>query len=108
MRFEIRHDVYEISKRIKNIDKDYYVVYDTSKGKFEVHNTSQIDNTFCLTLPYEFLDERTLKYVVETRSENIDKILNQIEQDNEIRENEDKRKVLSDFNNLMEDKLKEN
>ena len=84
MKIKLTYDVYNISKRIKEIDKDYYIVYDTSKNKFEVHNSSQIGGSYCLTLPFTSLDERTLKYVRKTSSANIDCILNQIENDNNI------------------------
>ena len=29
MKIRITHDVYEIAKRIRYIDKDYYIIYDT-------------------------------------------------------------------------------
>ena len=63
MKIKILNDVYNISKRIKYIDKDYYIVYDTSKHKFEVHNSNQSGGSYCLTLPYKELDERSLKHV---------------------------------------------
>lgn len=108
MHFEITHDVYEISKRIKYIDKDYYVVYNTSSAKFEVHNSSQLDTTFCLTLPYNQLDERTLNYVAKTRSANIENILEEIENNNKIQESADRSSVLKEMNELATDNLKEN
>lgn len=102
MRFKIRHDVYEISKRIKDIDRYYFIVYDTSKSCFEIHNSSQVDSTYCLTLPYKFLDERTLNYVRETSSANIEKILQKIENDNKLTESAQVRSVLSQFNQSIE------
>jgi len=107
MRFQITYDVYEISKRIKNIDKDYYIVYDTFTNKFEVHNSSQLDTTYCLTLPYSELDERTLNYVAKTRCANIENILEEIENNNKIQESADKSSVLDEFNEISADILKE-
>ena len=72
MKIKIESDVYNISKRVKYIDKDYYVVYNTSTSKFEIHNLSQLGSTFCLTLPFNELDERTLEYINETKSENFE------------------------------------
>lgn len=86
MKIKILHDVYNISKRIKNIDRDYYVVYDTSKQKFEVHNSNQSGASYCLTIPYCELDERTLKCVLKSQSANIEEILYEIENDNNLRE----------------------
>ncbi len=106
MKIKIDHDVYEIAKRIKYIDKDYYIVFDTSKQNFEVHNLAQIDNTYCLTIPYNTLDIRTLQYVYESMSTNIERIVETIENDNKLRENADTRCVLSQFNDTLEDEIK--
>lgn len=102
MKIKILHDVYEISKRIKDIDRFYFIVYDTVKQSFEIHNSMQIDTTYCLTLPFKMLDERTLKYVRETASANIEKILEKIENDNKLVENAEKRRILSQFNESIE------
>ena len=79
---QINGDVYNIAKRIKNIDRNYYVVFNTSKQKFEVHNSAQIGSSYCLTLPYNQLDERALQHVLKNSSDNIEEILKQLENDN--------------------------
>jgi hypothetical protein len=83
---QINGDVYNIAKRIKNIDRNYYVVFNTSKQKFEVHNSSQSGSSYCLTLPHNQLDERALNFVHQTKSANIDEILEQIENNNNLKE----------------------
>ena len=87
MKVQIFNDMFNISKRIKNIDRNYYVIFNISKQKFEVHNSSQIGSSYCLTIPYDKLDERTLKLVLKTKSANIEEILEKIENDNNILEN---------------------
>ena len=99
MKIKLTYDVFNISKRIKEIDKDYYIVYNTSKAKFEIHNSSQIGGSYCLTLPYNSLDERTLKYVRKTSVANIDYVLNKIENDNNKIKSAEK---TSAFNNVYE------
>jgi len=99
MKIKLTKDVYNIAKRIKEIDKDYYIVFNTSKGKFEVHNSMQIGGSYCLTLPYSCLDERTLTFVRKTSSTNIDYVLNEIENDNNRIESAEK---TSAFNNVCE------
>lgn len=96
MIFKLKSDLYNISKRIKKIDKGYYVVFNTVTKKFEIHNSLQLGSTYCLTLPYAELDERALKYVHKTKSENIEKILEQIEKDNKLKESADKKQALSE------------
>lgn len=107
MKIKITHDVYNISKRIKNIDKDYFLVYDTVRMCFEVHNSSEVGSTLCVTLPYPSLDERALNLVMETSSKNIENIIKKIDYDNALRESADKSRVLSEFNEVIEDKIKE-
>lgn len=105
MKIKVLFDVYNISKRIKNIEKGYYVVYDTLKQKFEVHSSSQMGSSYCLTLPYDKLDERTLKYVRSTMSTNIDEILNKIENDNQILESANKTSAFSSFAENLEQNM---
>ena len=103
MLIKLKYDVYNISQRIKDIDSGYYLVYNTSKLKFEVHNVNQKGGTYCLTLPYKQLDERTLQYVYETKSENIEKIMERIENENKIRESAEKSSTFSNIYSSIED-----
>ena len=105
MKIQIEQDVYNISKRIKNIERNYYIVYDTSKQKFEVHNSAQMGSSYCLTLPHTQLDVRTLKYVRETLSTNIYEILEKIENDNKILESANETSAFSDIAENLEQNL---
>lgn len=86
MKNKVCFDVYDIAKRIKYIDDGYYLMFDTDKQVFEVHNSSQIGSSYCLTLPYKELDERCLRYVLKTQSVNIDEIVEKLEIENRLRE----------------------
>ena len=107
MKIKILNDVYNIAKRIKDIDRDYYVVYDTSKNKFEIHNLGQRGSSYCLTLPYDELDERALKCVLKTQSVNVEEILNEIENDNNLRESAIKSSAFSQIYDAVESVEKE-
>ena len=50
MKIKIEDDLFEISKRLKEVDDTYFVVYDTVKKCFEVHSTMQDKNTFCFVV----------------------------------------------------------
>ena len=103
MKKRIYSDVYNIAKRVKEIDKYYYIVLNTSTNKFEVHNSVQIGSTYCLTVPYTELDERTLTYIHKTKSSNIDEILSKIENENKIKESAEKQSTLSNFYDAVQD-----
>ena len=102
MLIKIYEDVFDITTRLKEIDKDYFVVFNTQKNKYEVHNKSQ-KNTYCLSVPFSGLDSRTIDLTLKTRRENIDKLLKEIEQNNETIEKDAGRKT----KDLCEFKAKE-
>ena len=66
----VKSDVFRIADRIKRIDKDYLILFNHKSRKYEVHNSSNIGNTYCFTVPYDELDDRTLEYCRETLVEN--------------------------------------
>ena len=105
MKFQINHDVYNISNRVKDIERGYYLIFNTSNQKFEIHSSTQIGSSYCLTLPFEKLDERTLTYVRSTMSKNIDEILNKIENENNILENANQNSVFSSVMENLEQEL---
>lgn len=79
---EIKGDLYDISRRIKEIDKDYFIVYSYVSRRFEVHHRAQRGGSFCLAVPYGALDTRTLDLTRRTRAERKEKLLEEIERDN--------------------------
>lgn len=60
----ITDNVYEIPQRLKKYDKSFFVVFNKLSGKFEVHSTDNIWNTYCFTVPFNELDQRTLDIVI--------------------------------------------
>ena len=80
--FEIYSDCLDIVKRIKAIDKDYFVMYNPDTSKFELHNKSQ-RNSYCLAFPFDTLDDRAVAWTLKTRVQNADEIFKQMEKENE-------------------------
>lgn len=81
MKIKINSDVFDIVKRIKEVDDGYYIVFDTTKNKYELHNRKQ-QSTYCLTCPFENLDKRLLDFIHKTNSRHIDKIVEEIDNNN--------------------------
>ena len=94
MLIEIENDVYFIVDRLREIDEDYQIFFNTKRKVFEVHHKGQIGDSYCLTVPYKTLDKRTLDLVNKTKRENCEKLLLEMEREN--RKLEDKR-----FNELI-------
>lgn len=77
----IKNDIFNIANRLKSIDKNYFVVFNFSRNKFEVHY-KRAKNTYELTVPYDALDARTIDFVLKTRIQNKQKIFEEIENSN--------------------------
>lgn len=79
---EIKDDVYYICDRLKEIDDSYIVLFNLDNLRYEIHSKGQ-KSSYCFTVPFDSLDERTLSYALRTRSERRDKIIEEIEKSNE-------------------------
>lgn len=77
----IEDDLFGVCRRLKNIDDGYFVFLNYKTGKFEVHNGKDT-RTLCLVLPYDTLDERTVRHVLYTRAERAERIVSQMEREN--------------------------
>ena len=102
MNIKIENDVYFISQRLREIDKNYFLMYNTKTKKFEVHNENQTGSTFCLTLPFASLDARSLQRVLRTRIENCEKILADMEKENQILEKRQRNEVIENLENYID------
>ena len=102
--FKIESDCLGIIDRIRAIDSDYFVMFDVDAKKFQLHNHSQGRNTYCLTFPFDSLDERAVFHVLKTRVQNCEKLFLALEKENEKIEKMKKQEVLNDFLNAFEEK----
>ena len=80
--YEVVNDLYDIAKRIKEIDEQYFTFYSYEKKRYEIHHRGQVGNTLALVVPYDKLDGRTLLLVQRTRRERMDEILRETEAHN--------------------------
>lgn len=92
----IENDLFDISNRIKNIDRDYVIYRNMQNKKFELHNT-RYSPSLQLVLPFDELDMRTIDYAVNTRVENIKKVAEEMEKENQRLEKENYTKMQNDI-----------
>ena len=81
MKIKIEENVFDILERIKEIDEGYFVLFDTSKNCYELHNANQ-PTTYCLTIPYDTLDSRVIELILYSDISNIDSIMQDIDNNN--------------------------
>ena len=106
MLININTDNLFIAKRLKQIDSNYFIVFNTKSQKYEVHHKGQTDNTFCLSLPFCELDSRTLELVQKTRIENINKLIEEIDKENQRKETQKNKEILSLAKEILKWQLK--
>lgn len=82
----IDDDMLGVCGRLKSIDDGYFVFLNYKTGKLEVHNAKDAQRTLCLVLPYDTLDERTVRHVRRTRAERARELIAQVERENALLE----------------------
>ena len=75
----VESDVMDITKQLKKIDKNYFVMFNPRTQQFEIHNAAQEGSTLSLNLPFGELDTRTIDYAQKYRIENAKKIIAEID-----------------------------
>lgn len=95
--FEIESDCLDIVKRIKSVDENYFIKFNVNAQKFELHNRDQGRRTYCLTFPFDTLDERAYLHVLRTRVQNSDALFEEIDRQNKLLEKRQMNEVLNGF-----------
>ena len=108
MLYEILNDVFFISDRIKEIDENYKIYFNSEKNKFEIHNIGQIGDSYCLTVPFQYLDERTINFVKQTLAINSEKLFDEIDKNNQILKERSEKNILNFAKDKLFDELKYN
>ena len=90
----VEDDLFGISRRLKSIDDGYFVFLNYKTGKFEVHNKKDTPS-LCLVLPYDRLDERTVRHVLYTRAERVAEIVKRMDEQNARLEREQRERAVS-------------
>jgi len=98
----VRGDLFGIARRIREIDKGYFVAYSYKHKRFEVHHRYQRGGSFCLAVPFDRLDARLVDLVLKSRVQNADKVFAQIERDNKRLLKQEKYKAVKNAENQTE------
>lgn len=116
MKILIKSDVYNICKRIQNFDKSYRLIYDTNTKQYKIYSIKShqifelidgIKLSYVCTLPYNELDERSIKHLYNTSIDNINEIVNQMDKYNQKLEHEKQLKLKNQSLEVAENKLRQ-
>ena len=80
----IDHDLFGISDRIKDIEDEYFILFDLDRGKYEVHSKANPKDTYCFTVPYKELDARVLEYCRKTHIANNKELMKDLNKQAEL------------------------
>lgn len=89
---KIYNDLFDIAKRLNQIDKSYFIVFNKHKNRFEVHYKKQRGNSLSFVVENK-LDASVLKKSVTTSIKFASKILQQIEKENDYIEKQNLEKI---------------
>lgn len=97
----VKDDLYHIAKRLKEVDGRYMLFFNRAKHRFEIHAEGALQ----VAVPFDRLDERTVRLARETRLENAQKTLLEIEKHNarlELNHERDTRdKIMAQLENAL-------
>ena len=82
-RIPVLINIYDIPVRLKQVNRDFFVMFNTRIQKYEVHCSSQPFDTLACVLPFDELDARALEYVRQYSRERTERLAEEIERYNE-------------------------
>lgn len=93
-RIPVLNNVYDIPVRLKEVNRDFFVMFNTRNQKFEIHCASQPYDTCACTLPFNELDARAIDYVREFSRERTQNLAAEIERYNDELDRKEKAALL--------------
>ena len=103
---KIENDIFFLAERLREIDPDYFIALNTKNKNFEVHNSSQPINSFCLLVPKNKLDPSLVEYVRKTRANRQKKLLAEIEAANQKMQKQTEQKIICEAAEKFEELTK--
>ena len=116
MKILVKSDVYDICNRIKKFDASYHIVFDNLSSRFEVYSSKLGQSvelisgkvlSYICALPYNQLDERSIKYLYDTSVDNIENILDMIDKQNQKLERHNEQQFKNQSLQIFEKRLRQ-
>ena len=101
---EIKSDALGIIKRLKKWNKQYSVYYNFKKNKYELYltKTNLKPKRYCLTFPYNQIDERMIDYTLKSEIQNRKAVLEEIEKHNAFLLKKEQKNILKKMEDEFE------
>ena len=86
----IEKDVFSVADRLKEVDERYRVYRNTLDHRFEVY----VGEALQFVVPFQKLDARTVEYARKTRIERVNKIVQELDKENDLLEKRKNRAII--------------
>lgn len=86
----IEKDVFSVADRLKEVDERYRVYRNTLAHRFEVYAGEALQ----FVVPFQKLDARTVEYARKTRIERVNKIVQELDKENDLLEKRKNRAII--------------
>lgn len=95
-RIPVTKHVCDIPDRLKQIDRHYFVMFNTRSQRFELHDARQRGSTLACVLPFDELDARALVYARKYHVSRLSQTVREVDDFNDRLEREARRRFLND------------
>lgn len=82
-RLPVTSHTLDIPVRLKEVNRDFFVMFNTKLQKYEIHCASQPESTLACVLPFDALDNRAVQYARQYSRERTENLAREIEEYNE-------------------------
>ncbi len=106
----VESDALGIIKRIKNWNNKYEIHYNIKTKKFMLYlfENEFKPSVYCLTYPFESIDERMIDYTLKSEIQNRKAYLKEIEESNALLLKKEQKKILNEMENCLSDSKRNN
>lgn len=102
----VNSDALDVISRIKNWNNKYEVLFIPKLKKFVLYlfENELVPPIYCLTFPYEQIDERMIDYVQKSEVQNRKHVLKEMEESNALLLKKEQKKILEKMEKLSDSK----
>ena len=106
----VNDDVLGVIERLKSINKNYEVYYNTKTKKIMLYlfENKFKPSEYCLTFPFSQIDERMVEYTLKSEIQNRKAYLKEIEESNALLLKKEQKNMLEKTEKILSDSKRNN
>ena len=106
----VNDDVLGVIERIKSINKNYEVYYNTKTKKFMLYlfENKFKPSEYCLTFPFSQIDERMVEHTLKSEIQNREAYIKEIEESNALLLKKEQKNMLEKTEKILSDSKRNN